>query len=348
MIPTLLSDVASDAGMPTRRISRRGSTAGAPRRGRTAIEPPNTKRARGKMATSWQASGAIAAPTSPRPAENIAIGIAIIWSTSDTLDQMAGTRTLPSPRSTLSSMPPANVIAAPPKRTRANSVAASRTSPLAPIQRNAVGAPRRMTAPNASPTATLRRIDCPARTPAARCRPAPSARATADDAPAPMPPAIAVVASSESGNTSDTAAMASAPSRLTYQVESAFDAAATSITTVVGAASVAMARSGDMARRPSGPARRAALAGIGRLLVVSPGGRSSVAPHPGFVRPRRLVLRIRPDGAAAGHGHDRRRALQGVRALRRRLSAARARDDGARGQPDGLPLSAAARRLHRL
>src|SRR4029453_14245443 len=59
----------------------------------------------------------------------------------------------------------------------------------------------------------------------------------------------------ERGNTGDAAAIAGAASRLTYHVESAFDAAATSITTVVGAASGAMARTGEIARRPSAPAR---------------------------------------------------------------------------------------------
>ena len=37
-------------------------------------------------------------------------GVSAIWRTSDALDQIAGTRTLPSPRMTLSSMPPTNVM----------------------------------------------------------------------------------------------------------------------------------------------------------------------------------------------------------------------------------------------
>ena len=45
--------------------------------------------------------------------------------------------------------------------------------------------------------------------------PAPSARATPDVAPAPSPPFIVVVTRSVIGKTSDTAAMASAPRRLT-------------------------------------------------------------------------------------------------------------------------------------
>src|SRR5262249_27459561 len=49
----------------------------------------------------------------------------------------------------------------------------------------------------------------------------------------------------------------------------------------------------------------------------------------------------------ACYRHDRRRALQGMPALRSRLPAARPRDVRNR-EPEGLSLSVAARRLHRL
>ena len=48
-----------------------------------------------------------------------------------------------------------------------------------------------------------------------------------------------------------------------------------------------------------------------------------------------------------GHRHDRRRALQGLRALHPRVPARRAHDVD-RGEPHGLPLSRAASRVHRL
>src|SRR5262249_41724503 len=54
------------------------------------------------------------------------------------------------------------------------------------------------------------------------------------------------------------------------------------------------------------------------------------------------------DVPPAGHGDDRHRALQRMRAVRRRLPSSRPGHDGARGEPDGLPLSAAPRRMHRL
>jgi len=53
---------------------------------------------------------------------------------SDTVDQIAGTRTLPSPRSTLSSMPTVKVMIAPPNSTSANTTALASTSPCPPIQ----------------------------------------------------------------------------------------------------------------------------------------------------------------------------------------------------------------------
>jgi hypothetical protein len=112
-------------------------------------------------------------------------------------------------------MPPRKVIAAPPKRTRPNSVALSSTAPLAPIRRKSTGMPTWAARPKPMPIATLTASACPASAAAASQRPAPSARATAEDAPAPMPPAIAVIARSDTGKTSDTAPIASTPSRLT-------------------------------------------------------------------------------------------------------------------------------------
>src|SRR5204863_185577 len=75
-------------------------------------------------------------PTRPQPKPNMKRGVQAIWRTSDVVDHTAGTRTLPSPRMTLSNMPPRKVMAAPPKSTRAKSVALARTGPLAPMSRN--------------------------------------------------------------------------------------------------------------------------------------------------------------------------------------------------------------------
>src|SRR2546422_7778818 len=61
---------------------------------------------------------ASAAPPRPQPRPNMKSGVQPIWRTSEAVDQMAGTRTLPSPRSTLSNMPLRKVMAAPPKRRR--------------------------------------------------------------------------------------------------------------------------------------------------------------------------------------------------------------------------------------
>ena len=108
-----------------------------------------------------------------------------------------------------------NVITTPPNSTRANCVAPSCTAPVAPISRNSAGAPTSVASPKPMPRTTQRRSPSPASAAAAAGRPAPRARATADATPAPMPPPIDVSASSETGNTSDTAPIASTPSRLT-------------------------------------------------------------------------------------------------------------------------------------
>src|SRR2546425_282251 len=88
------------------------------------------------------------APSRPHPRPNMKSGVQAIWRTSDVLDHSAGTRTLPSPRMTLSNMPPRKrkVMAAPPKRMRANRVALACTAPLAPISPNSAGAASRTTA----------------------------------------------------------------------------------------------------------------------------------------------------------------------------------------------------------
>ena len=56
----------------------------------------------------------------------------------------------------------------------------------------------------------------------------------------------------------------------------------------------------------------------------------------------------REHGAHPRHRRDRRRGVQGLRPVHRRLPAPRPGDDGARGQHPRLPLPAAARRLHRV
>ena len=60
------------------------------------------------------------------------------------------------------------------------------------------------------------------------------------------------------------------------------------------------------------------------------------------------VAHERRPGADPGHRGHRRRGVQGLRPVHRRLPAAGAGDDRARASTRGLPLPAAARRLHRL
>jgi hypothetical protein len=115
-------------------------------------------------------------------------------------------------------MPPRKVMVAPPKRTRAKSVALSSTGPLAPMRRKSAGIPTSAASPKPMPMAMLSRSACPASVEASFRRPAPSARATADDAPAPTPPAMVVMARSDTGKTSETAPIASTPRRLTKYV----------------------------------------------------------------------------------------------------------------------------------
>ncbi len=68
--------------------------------------------------------------------------------------------------------------------------------------------------PNRDNNAVIARA-CSATPQASSRRPAPSARAMPDAAPAPMPPDTTVITVNEIGKTSDTAAIASSPSRLT-------------------------------------------------------------------------------------------------------------------------------------
>ena len=215
--PTFVIDIESAAGTPTRRISRTGARVkrGSRNAGRTSARPPSTQNARGTVAIIWQVSMASAAPTRPQWKVNMKSGVQAIWSTSDVVDQMAGTRTFPSPRMTLSSMPPTKVMTAPPKRTRAKRDALACTAPLAPMSRKSGGAATCMPSPKARPMTPLSTSACPASAAAALCRSAPSARAIAEDAPAPIPPTIVVMARIETGKTSDTAPIASTPSRLT-------------------------------------------------------------------------------------------------------------------------------------
>ena len=171
--------------------------------------------ARATVASSWQASMARGAPIRLQPKTNMKSGVHAICRTSEVVDQFTGTRTLPSPLSTPSNMPPRKVIVAPPKSTRAKSVALASTAPLAPMRRKSAGIETCATSPKPMPIATLRSSACPATAHASSRRPAPSARATADDAPAPMPPAMVVRARRETGNTRETAPIASTPRRLT-------------------------------------------------------------------------------------------------------------------------------------
>ncbi len=142
-------------------------------------------------------------------------GVTAICRRSEVVAHIAGTRTLPSARIRLSSIMLKKVMQTPPKRTRAKTVAPSWTAPLAPMTRNSAPTPNQAPSPNAQPRSTANTSAWPPSAAASSRAPAPSARATADVAPAPMPPPIAVIASSDTGNTSDTAPIASVPSRLT-------------------------------------------------------------------------------------------------------------------------------------
>src|SRR5207249_3259233 len=122
---------------------------------------------------------ASAAPSRPQPKPNMKSGVQPIWRTSDVVDHTAGTRTLPSPRMTLSNMLPRKVMAAPPKRTRAKSVALACTAPLAPIRWNSGAAHTCRASPKPRPITTLSTSACPASAAASFRRPAPSARALA-------------------------------------------------------------------------------------------------------------------------------------------------------------------------
>ena len=70
-----------------------------------------------------------------------------------------------------------------------------------------------------------------------------------DATPVPRPPETTVIRIMMIGNTSETAAIASSPRRLTKYVWRMFDTAAMNITAVVGAARVTIARSGRSASR---------------------------------------------------------------------------------------------------
>ncbi len=161
---------------------------------------------------------ASAPPIKPQPKRNMKSGVTAICSTSEVVAHVAGMRTLPSPRIRASSIILKNVIATPPKTTRAKAVAPSWTAPLAPITVNNGATPNHATTPKPRPSTTASTRAWPPRVAASSRAPAPWARATADVAPAPMPPPIAVIASNETGNTSDTAPIASVPRRLTKYV----------------------------------------------------------------------------------------------------------------------------------
>jgi len=142
-------------------------------------------------------------------------GVTAICMASDVVAQVAGMRTLPSARMTLSSIMLKNVITMPPRSTRANCVAPACTAPLAPMRRKSAGDPAIARIPNPTPRTTQSRSACPASAAASARRAAPCARAIAEAAPAPMPPPIEVSARRDTGNTRDTAPMASTPIRLT-------------------------------------------------------------------------------------------------------------------------------------
>ena len=67
-------------------------------------------------------------------------GVSRICRQSDVVDQIAGTRTLPSPRSTLSSMPPVKVMMQPPKITSTEHDGVLEHVALPPIQPSSVRA----------------------------------------------------------------------------------------------------------------------------------------------------------------------------------------------------------------
>src|SRR5262249_15967350 len=141
----------AEAGPPPRRLRPTARSPTKASAGRTPPRPPRTQRARASVARSWHASMASAAPGRPHPKTNMKSGVHPIWRKSEVVDQIAGTRTFPSPRMTLSNMPPRNVIAAPPKRTRAKSVAWWCTTPVAPRAWKKAGAAICTTSPKASP-----------------------------------------------------------------------------------------------------------------------------------------------------------------------------------------------------
>ena len=81
------------------------------------------KRERGTSPIAWPVSVASGAPMRPSSKSNMNSGVKAICSSSDRVEHIAGTRTLPAPRRIESKVPTVKLISRPPKRTRENSVA---------------------------------------------------------------------------------------------------------------------------------------------------------------------------------------------------------------------------------
>ena len=67
-------------------------------RGRMGLLAPKMKRERGMSPIAWPVSVASGAPARPSPNTNMKSGVKAICSASDSVEHIAGTRTLPAPR----------------------------------------------------------------------------------------------------------------------------------------------------------------------------------------------------------------------------------------------------------
>src|SRR6516165_7531308 len=147
------------------------------------------------------------------PAPKIRTGDSAICASTQPTNTVACKLILPVPRTALPSRLSTQMHTAPPSATLAYASASDSISSCPPIQRNMNGAPNSSEVEKIAPSRSANTRAWKTRSSARSRRPAPRARATADDTPLPMPLLVVCRTSITQGNASEAPASALVPMR---------------------------------------------------------------------------------------------------------------------------------------